>query len=147
MLSSILEFLSPRDLCVISAVCRQLRKVSSSNSIWRPILRRDMPEWPAVAHNTQPGHHDAFFAAKKAFVFFISFNSAFSLRLLLRFLTCKILAWVTIVQRSSARSPTAALSLDPSSILSPHTACCDVWLRPRHWRRRTGSYSIFGSLL
>eukprot|EP00048_Salpingoeca_helianthica_P008531 m.123601 g.123601 ORF g.123601 m.123601 type:complete len:320 (+) comp14628_c0_seq1:169-1128(+) len=68
VLLHILGFLDPRTICVLSCVCRRLRRIASDNLLWRSRLFREMPTWECVAFNTQPGHHDVHCDAKKAYL-------------------------------------------------------------------------------
>lgn len=64
----VFQFLSPRDLCSLAAVCRTLRYVANANCLWTSILARNMQDWDALTNQTLPGHHDLFCDAKKACV-------------------------------------------------------------------------------
>lgn len=50
----IFSYLSAKELCIVSRVCRSWYDITEDNLLWSDVLSRDIHKWSTIGHNTNP---------------------------------------------------------------------------------------------
>ena len=50
----VFSYLSAKDLCYVSRVCRSWYDITQDNLLWQGLLNRDVKHWDIISHSTNP---------------------------------------------------------------------------------------------